>query len=179
MEWEKPEKLFDNMMKQGKEDSDMAFSHCDREDTYLTLHDCTADRAYFENGKLGFAFHDGFWVSPDHPDSHLSKVVRTDHAKVEYTLADGEDYDVTVYVFQKTLFRRVIRTEWTVQELVRRINDGSCKLEFLYSYFDGYTRIMECELTQGKKPYCRECVLRISAPEVSYYWNNLREDRPW
>ena len=38
----------------------MNFSHCDHDEKYLTLHDCIAERAYFENGKLGFEFDDGF-----------------------------------------------------------------------------------------------------------------------
>ena len=53
----------------------MNFSHCDHDEQYLTLHDCIAERAYFENGKLGFEFDDGFWVSPDHPESNLSELV--------------------------------------------------------------------------------------------------------
>ena len=30
----------------------MNFAHCDKEEKYLMLHDCVAERAYFENGKL-------------------------------------------------------------------------------------------------------------------------------
>ena len=157
----------------------MNFSHCDHDEKYLTLHDCVAGRAYFENGKLGFEFDDGFWVSPDHPESGLSELVRTDRSKVEYTLEDGEDYDVTVYVFKKSFFKKVIRTEWSVQELVNKINTGKCKLEFLYQYIDYNSRIVECEIKFDKKPYRQECIMKISAPEVGYYWNNLREDRPW
>ena len=84
----------------------MNFSHCDHDEKYLTLHDCIAERAYFENGKLGFEFNDGFWISPDHPESDLSNLVRTDFSKVEYTLEDGADYDVTVYVFKKNIFKK-------------------------------------------------------------------------
>ncbi|MBQ9806007.1 MAG: hypothetical protein IJW49_05830 [Clostridia bacterium] len=98
----------------------MKFSHCDHNEKYLTLHDCVATRAYFENGKLGFEFNDGFWVSPDRPESNLTELVRTDFSKVEYTLEDGEDYDVTIYVFKKSFFKRVIRNEWTVQELINK-----------------------------------------------------------
>lgn len=36
----------------------MNFAHCDKEEKYLTLHDCVAERAYFENGKLGFEFNE-------------------------------------------------------------------------------------------------------------------------
>ena len=157
----------------------MEFSHCDNDEKHLSLHDCIAERAYFENGKLGFEFNDGFWISPDHPGSNLSNLVRTDFSKVEYTLEDGEDYDVTIYVFKKSIFIKTIRIEWTIQELLNNINSGKYKLEFLYQYVDYSSRIIECELKLDKKPYRMECVIKISAPEVSYYWNNLCEDRPW
>ena len=157
----------------------MNFLHCDHNETYLSLHDCVAERAYFENGKLGFEFNDGFWVSPDHPDSHLDKLVKTDFSKVEYTLTDGADYDVTVYVFKRAYGKRMVGAEWTVEELVNNIHTGICKLEFLYQYLDYHARIVECALHFDKKPYHKECIIKISAPEVSYYWNNLREDRPW
>ena len=157
----------------------MNFSHCDKDEEYVSLHDCVAERAYFENGKLGFEFNDGFWVSPDHPESNLSGCVSTDLSKVEYTLEDGEDYDVTIYVFKKTIFKKTIRTEWTVQKLINSINSGKCKLEFRYQYVDYNSRIVECVLRFDRRPYCQECIMKISAPEVSYYWNNLLEDRPW
>ena len=67
----------------------MEFSRIDHNENHLSLHDCIAERAYFENGNLGFEFNDGFWISPDHPDSNLSKIVRTDLSKVEYALEDG------------------------------------------------------------------------------------------
>jgi len=155
------------------------FLHCDHSEQYLTLHDCIAERAYFENGKLGFEFDDGFWVSPNHPESRLDKLVRTDFSKVEYTLTDGKDYDVTVYVFQSSVGKKTVRTEWTLRELVNNINAGKYKLEFLYQYVEYHSRIVECELKRNKKPYHQECMLKISASEVSYYWNHLREDRPW
>ena len=80
---------------------------------------------------------------------------------------------------RKTFSKKTIRIEWTIQELLNNINSGKCKLEFLYQYVDYSSRIVECELKLDKKPYRMECVIKISAPEVSYYWNNLREDRPW
>ncbi|MBE6658483.1 MAG: hypothetical protein E7604_08570 [Ruminococcaceae bacterium] len=138
-----------------------------------------AGHAYFENGTLVFAFEDGFWVSPDHPDSPLSKMVRTDASRVEYILEDGGDYDVTVYVFRRTCFRQTVRVEWSIQELIQKINTGTYQLEFLYQYRDWNTRIVECELKFDKKPYRQECIMKISAPEVRYHWNRLREDCPW
>ena len=77
--------LCHNESKKGGERS-MNFSHCDHNENYLTLHDCIAERAYFENGKLGFEFHDGFWVSPNHPESNLSELVRTDRSILSITM---------------------------------------------------------------------------------------------
>ena len=157
----------------------MNFSHCDKDEKYLSLHDCVAEGSYFKNGKLGFEFNDGFWISPDHPESNLSNIVRTDFSKVEFVLTDGKEYDVTIYVFKKSLFKKTIRVEWTIQELINNINSGKCKLEFIYQFLDHNSRIIECELKLDRKPYHQECILRISAPEVSYYWNNLRVDASW
>ena len=64
-------------------------------------------------------------------------------------------------------------------ELIDRINAGTHKLEFLYQYLDFNSRIVECELISAQEPYRQTCILKISAPEVRYYWNNLRADRPW
>ncbi len=157
----------------------MGFSHIDHNENHLSLHDCIAERAYFENGNLGFEFNDGFWISPDHPDSNLSKIVKTDLSKVEYALEDGNEYDVTIYVFRETFFKKIVRTEWTIQNLINKINSGKYKLEFLYQYIDYNSRIVECKLICDKKPYRQECIMKISSSSVSYYWNNLREDRPW
>ena len=82
----------------------MEFSHCNQDEQYLTLHDCIATRAYFEKNNLGFEFNNGFWILPEHPESNLSKPVRTDFAKAEYTLE--EDGDVTVFIFKKTFLQK-------------------------------------------------------------------------
>jgi hypothetical protein len=120
-----------------------------------------------------------FGFLPTTPKVILSNLVRTDFSKVEYTLEDGADYDVTIYVFKKNLFKKTIRIEWTIEKLLNSINSGKCKLEFLYQYVDYNSRIIECELKLNKKPYHQECIMKISVPKVSYYWNKLREDCPW
>lgn len=157
----------------------MKFLHCEKDERYLSLHDCISEKAYFQNGKLGFTFSDGFWISSEHPDSNLPAVVRTDFSKAEYILEDGEDYDVTVYLFRKSFFNKTLRIEWTLRELVDKINSGKYRLEFLYQYTDSNSRIVECVLRSDKKPYHIECIMKVSATEVRYYWNRLRGDRPW
>lgn len=157
----------------------MNFTHCDHIEQHISLHDCVSECAYFENGNLGFEFNDGFWILPDHPESNFDKLVKTDFSKVEYLLTCGKPDDVTVYVFDRDHGKKIVGTEWTLDELVDNINLGKCKLEFLYQYIGYNARMIECELHFDKKPYHKECIIKISAPEVSYYWNNLCENRVW
>ena len=96
----------------------MGFLHCDRDETLFTLHDCITERVCFADNVLSFDFSDGFWVLPDHPDGIADKAVRTDASRVEYTLIDNE-YDVTIYVFEKSLFGQIVRKEWSIEDLVR------------------------------------------------------------
>ena len=157
----------------------MSYLHCDYDEKYLSLHDCVAERAYFEDGKLGFEFEDGFWISPEHPESHLSNMVRTDASKVEYTLEDGMEYDVDILVYERSVNGAIAGREWSLRELVDAINAGTCKLEFLYQYLGYNCRMVECELRLGDVPDRQTCMMRISAPQVCYYWNKLRADRAW
>lgn len=159
----------------------MKFLHCDNSEKNLTLHDCIAERAYFEDGKLVFEFDDGFWIGADHPENNLNKTVRTDFAKVEFILKNGEGYEGGgfLYVFEDTLFKKNVRKDWTLEKLVDSINQGKCKIEFLYQYKDEEIRIVECALCYDKRPYYQECWMRLFASDVNYLWNNLMEDRVW
>lgn len=155
------------------------FSHCDSNDKYVSLHDCKAERAWFENGILGFEFTDGFWITPDNPESDLDVLVRTDASKIEFVLLDGDEFDVTVFVFEINIFKQTVRKEWSARRLVDSINSGDVTIEFLYQYIDGCSRVVQCHLWSQKKPYSRECILKIDAPEVRYHWNKILKDRIW
>jgi hypothetical protein len=154
------------------------FCHTDISDELFSLHDCIATGAYFRDGKLGFEFEDGFWVLPEHPESGLESVVRTSASTVEFHLTYEDDADVQTYVFTNLGTKQSIRTEGSIAKLVNDINNGKCKVEFLYQYLTFGSRIIECEIISARKPYRRECMLKIDADEVRYLWNNLT-DRVW
>ena len=157
----------------------MAFLHCDSDENLFSLHDCITDRVYFADNVLSFDFPDGFWVPPEHPAGIADKVVRTDASKVTYTLIDDE-YDVTIYVFEKSLFGQIVRKEWSIGDLVDKINSGKCKLEFLYRYNQGeHNAVWRCNLRVNKKPYFKDCWIEITYASVLYEWNELRKDRTW
>lgn len=66
-----------------------------------------------------------------------------------------------------------------MSKLIECINDKNDTLEFLYQYKNYRSMIIECWLWSKKKPYHRECMLRLSVTDVKYDWNNLQKDRVW
>lgn len=154
------------------------FCHTDTSDRLFSLHDCIATGAYFRDGKLGFEFEDGFLVLPEHPKNGLESAVRTSASAVEFHLTNENDSVAQAYVFTDLTSKQSIRTEGSAAKLVKDINNGRCKIEFLYQYLAFGSRIIECEIISERKPYRRECMLKIDADEVRYLWNDLT-DRVW
>lgn len=154
------------------------YKHYDIDDKYISLHDCHATNISYDNGVLTFTFDDGIWVVKGHPDNTVDKTVRTDTAAVRFYLESGEEYDVVVHVFEE-MRGNTIRKEWNSKKLIKNINSKKYTLEFLYDYKGYNSVIMDCELWSDKKPYSRECQLKLSIKATEYCWNELREDREW
>ena len=153
------------------------WKHCDTTDEFISLHDCHATKISYGKGILTFGFEDGIWICPGHPDSTIDKTVRTNKAEVRFFLEFGDESDITIYVFEEG--KKTIREEWELSNLREHVNGGKGTLEFLYQYKGYGTWIMECWLWSKKKPYHRECELKISLTGAEYCWNGLCEDREW
>ena len=156
----------------------MKFKHYDIDDSYISLHDCHVTKVIYEDGIMTFVFDDGIWIIDKHPSNDLNKIVRTDEARVKFRLVTGEAYDVTLYIYEKK-FKKTFRKEWDLDKLSEMINKKNYTLEMLYEYKGYNSMIIECWLWSDKKPYSRECELKISVTDVEYCWNNLLEDREW
>ena len=152
------------------------YKHCDVSNEYISLHDCHATSILYENGVITFIFPDGIRVTNEHLNNELGKTVLTDMAEVKLYLDSGSEDDITVYIFEEKL-KKTIREEWKLSKLMKFINEKNCTLEFLYQYKGYNSMIIECCLWSNKKPYHRECELRLSIKEVKYCWNELYEER--
>lgn len=152
------------------------YKHCYISDEYISLHDCHATRVLYENGVITFVFPNGIWVAKENPGNKLCKTVRTDMAEVKFSLDSGSEDDINVYVFEEK-FKRTVREEWKLSKLMEHINDRNCTLEFLYQYKGYNSMIIECWLWSNKKPYHRECELKLLTKDVKYCWNELCEER--
>lgn len=154
------------------------WKHCDITDEHISLHDCHATKISYEKGLLTFGFEDGIWVCQGHPDNMVDKTVRTDEAEARFFLESEDESDITIYIFKRE-GKKTIRKEWGLSKLLEHVNSGKGTLEFLYQYKGYCSMIIECWLWSKKKPYHRECELKISLTGVEYCWNDLREDREW
>lgn len=98
----------------------------------------------------------------------------TDESEVTFKLLSKKvEANITIYTFSQTENKNIsIREEITFTQFANSINNGM-ELEFLYSYSGYNSFIFECWLWFTEEPYHKECVLIISADEMTYYWNNL------
>ena len=155
------------------------YKHYDKDGAAISLHDCSAEKATYENGILTFYFPtDGFWVLPDHTANSTGEPVRTDASEVRFHLLYEAEEDFCCYVFDKKSERKAVRKQWMISELVSAINSGKYQLEFLSRYAGGYKELVfSCEICQKKKPYRRECQLWLSVQNVTYCWNELWDEK--
>lgn len=68
------------------------YKYCEINDEHISLHDCCATNATYENGVLTFFFDDGIWIA----STTLNKTVRTDKACVRFYLETGDECDVYI-----------------------------------------------------------------------------------
>jgi hypothetical protein len=169
--------------KEGSPLTDHVFLHKDPDAFHgkeLTLHDCVADHISFENGILRFHMPDGFWVTPHHERNTCGKVVRTDEAIVDFSVADMEDVTFQVFTRHRWLFFRGTTVKiWDIAQLISAVNSGKCTIEFITQYRSYYEQMWHCAIRSRKKPYYRECQLYLPQTQATFYWNNLRPDREW
>jgi len=148
------------------------YKYQDTNEAWVGLHDCSATRAKFKEGMLSFVFPNGIWILDSHEANDTGNTVRSGEAKVRYELLYPED-DVTVYVYKSKSADKTVRKEWKLKKLIQKINDGECRLEFLYQYKCGNGLIILCVLHSEQKPYFRECELRMLVNGVTYLWNEI------
>jgi len=140
----------------------------------ISLHDCRATKIALKDGILTFVFKEGFWVLEGNRNNFHKKLSYTDEAEVRFrTLYEDMESNITIYVFTDTKEEnKAIRESVPFDRFMEQIN-GGMELEFLYSYKGYQSFIFECWLWFDEEPYHKECVVIVSADQVTYHWNML------
>ncbi len=147
----------------------------------IILHDCKVSGARLEEGVLSLDFDEGFWISPLHPESELDTLVRTDGSKMDIYLNEDPHCQILVYVFERR-FGKTVRKELPIEKLINDVSAGKARIEFLYQYADWNDegkRIFDCIIMQDKKPFWRECLIKVYAKEIVYRWNKIEREKVW
>ncbi len=146
----------------------------------ISLHDCSADNITLEYNVLRFNFPEGFWISAQHPENKNEKVIRTGRSAADFKLKNVDD--ISVSVITRSLWRRqgnACIESWSIEQLVSAVNSGKCEIEFITQYRSGFDQLWHCVLHSKRRPYYRECKLRLPEAETLFRWNDLRPDREW
>jgi len=140
----------------------------------ISLHDCRATKIVINDGILSFVFKGGFWVSERNRNNFNKKLSYTDESEVKFkTLYRNMASNIIIYVFTDTKEEnKTIRELIPFDTFAEQIN-GGMELEFLYSYKGYQSFVFECWLWFDEEPYHKECVMIISANEITYNWNTL------
>ncbi|GEM_PF-841214 len=140
----------------------------------IFLHDCFCNAITLQKNTLIFHFAEGFFLGKDHALNSLDTLAYTGESEMRIQLVYTDpDVNVTIYLMKETE-NGTCRQEIPLKEFMKQICQEK-QLEFLYTYqgIDTDSVLFRCELHFDKHPFRRECVLLISAKEISYCWNEL------
>ena len=140
------------------------FSSTDKEK--FSLHDCRSTSVELINGRLIFKLPDGFF-NADYSDDWPN----TGSAEVEFAIDPMRGVYLNIFADSDG---QTIRKEYTLDQLVEKINNSEWELEFAYRY-DGYEEILyKCWIWFDHEPWSYEGELWIGTKEDTVFrWNLL------
>ncbi|MCR4952273.1 MAG: hypothetical protein K6A40_13220 [Solobacterium sp.] len=143
----------------------MTFQYTDNDRDRFSLHDCRAQHIQLENDILTFTFPDGIWC-----EQYGQDWPNTGKAAVSFHV--DQMRGTVLFVFHDEN-KKTIRTDYTLDELIRKVNAGEWELEFGYRY-DGYQEILyRGWIWENHEPWTYECQLFIGTKEeAEYLWND-------
>ena len=160
-------------------EKDKKYKYNETDDTYISLHDCIAEKITVKNNVLSFYFPKGFWVTNEYDKNKSNDVVCTDVSQVDYNIIDEEYDSICVYAFKKGITGKIVRKQWPVEDLIKKVNSGKYRIEFLYNY-KGYKDILyKCWLWFDKYPYHIEIQIELPINNITYRWNELQYNNIW
>lgn len=155
------------------------YRHKYEDDMHISLHDCRADSLRCRDGVLSLGFSNGIWALPGHPLNRSGKAVRTDGARLDFTLPGGDAQAIAFYLFREAGDGKTVREEWEVDRLVHAVNNEGVRIEFLDEYKGYGARLYKGLAWFDVRPYHVECELVLRFESMACLWNELRCDRVW
>ncbi len=137
----------------------------------FSLHDCEATSAKLEDDKLTFYFPKGIFYC-EYGDYWPNTAKAALEFEVEYL------DEITFYLFKEKSKKRIVK-EYTIEEVIEKINKKKWQIEFLYRY-DGYNEVMYTVMVWfNKKPYSYEGQIFIRNKSETYYYDGRINDEDY
>ena len=152
-------------------------------DAYSTigLHDCKSDSVKIDGNDMIFNFPDGIKLCPRDKYNVNNFPVMTGAAQLCFHgLYDEMEFDCiyvykTVRLFRKTLFCR--RKELETKEFIEIFKEGKYELEFLAEWHAPMSVLYKCLICKkGSERTTTECEIEITAGNIEYRWNEIKND---
>jgi len=146
----------------------------------MTMHDCYATNINVTGNDLVIDFEDGFWVFPTNKAGFDGKVMRTDKARVVFYDFEmfGEVYLYkTFHFFGKEVI--TIRKKVSLNDLSKKVNKGTWKMEFVEEYCDRCTALFRGYIDKNIRSEMEWQFTLDYFSGMKYYWNEIRTDCVW
>lgn len=143
----------------------MQYEHSSTDKDRFSLHDCRSTSAELINDRLIFSIPDGIFF-----DDYSDDWPNTGKAEVEFVIDPIRG--VSVYLFTQSK-GKTIRKEYTLKQLIKRVNRHKWELEFAYRY-EGYEEVLyKCWIWEDHEPWSYECELWIGTKENTVFrWDS-------
>lgn len=155
------------------------YDYYDLDDSYISLHDCRAERMTFDKGILSFVFPDGFWVTKQHPKNKSNNTVCTTSSQVDFRMINGHIDGLEISVFREYEDGKILREDWEPEKFINTVNTGVFQVEFITQYKSYQSFLFKCWIWFDDAPYHSECEIIINCENAVYTWNHLRYDCVW
>lgn len=133
------------------------------ENAKVGLHDCRTNHIQYQNGMLIFSFPNGYYLLNE------TEPVQTGRAYMECQILDEFKDSVSMFIYRKTLFGKVIREDYS-DKFLSAINAGKFEFEFVSTYRSYQHILFKGYIWFKQKPYYRECEIEVYTDKINYHW---------
>lgn len=152
-------------------------------DAYNTigLHDCKSDFIKVDGVDLKIDFPDGIKLCPGNKHNENNFPVKTGQAQLCFHgLYDEMEFD-EIYVYKTIrLFGKIIfcqRIQFETKEFLKLFEKGKYELEFTSEWHAPMSSIYKCMICKkGSERKAQECEIEITARNIEYKWNEIKNE---
>lgn len=140
--------------------------NCIEENEKIGLHDCRTNFIKYSNGVMTFEFPEGFYLLNGKDPK------RTPKAEMQCNILDEKNGGVTVYIYRKKAFGKIIREDWSDNFLLA-VNNGRFEFEFVTTYRSYQHVLFKGYVWFDSAPYNMECEIELHTDKIFYSWSEI------